>query len=745
MSATVIRDFLVSLGFSVDKKSELAFNDSLKKTAENAAKLGLAIEAAAAAVTGAVVKIAQGMEQSYYQSKRLGGSVKDINAVGYAISQVGGSAEGAKQSMEGIADFMRRLPGGRSFIQKMVGTEADASNVPAVMGALAKRWSNMDYVHAKKEADFIHVDDNTLQAMIRDGGKYYEEYQKLVKKAGVNEDKLAGDSQALMVKVRGLGASFSVLGEKIQQALMGKAGAYVDKFKNWVDENFDEITKVAVKVSTAILHAAETSVGFIKSAIKWYDDLDPKGKSWAKTIAAIAGSVWLLNKAFGSSPIGIILQLDTAIATLYADYENWKKTDQVGLVDWSKWQTTIDYVNGALQGIINFFKIITGDGSDGIGGVRTAMELFATYMATKWSASIIASIAGVKTNWLGLVAALTSIAATNYMNDASWWDEMQKQADAGSGPQYIDEQKSKNWYQRPVRKATNWLYRQFGAEEPYDENLRTKGMASSKGDRVGKGSRMSGNDARVGGGVAPPTSAEKKRIAQMAFGKAIAHGYTPEQAAGFVASIAHESNFNPNASGDQGTAHGLFQYHSARRADIKASTGVDIMTATAEQQVDAALWEMERGADQKARKAGRLLKAAKTAREAGGIVSEYFERPLDREGQKAARGATAERLLPSLERGMTDAKRKKEQENFIADKLSSLSKVGLPMVDGPFAPAGAQPATPLLPNSISSNSNATMNLNVENKFMGSVSEKQVQSGVEKAGGNLLRNMQPAIR
>lgn len=67
------------------------------------------------------------------------------------------------------------------------------------------------------------------------------------------------------------------------------------------------------------------------------------------------------------------------------------------------------------------------------------------------------------------------------------------------------------------------------------------------------------------------------------------------------------------------------------------------------------------------------------------------------------------------------------------------------MVDGPFAPAGVQPTSPLMPGNVANNSTANMNLKVENNFIGATDAKQVQSGVEKAGGSLLRNMQPAIR
>lgn len=722
MTATVIRDFLVSLGYKVNKSSEQTFNDSLKKTTENAVKLGLAIETAAAAVTGAVVKMAQGMEQSYYQSKRLGGSVKDINAVSHAISQVGGNADAAKQSMENIAAFMRRLPGGKSYIQKLIGTGTDAGNVPAVMAALAKQFTKMPYAQAKVRADFLGIDENTLQAMIRDGGRYYDEYQKLAKRAGVDQQKYAEDSKDLMVKVRSLGASFDILAMKINSALIAKAGPYVEKFKNWFERNFDSIIKTVTKVVDVIMLLSDRIGSFVTRAMEWYDKLDPKSRNLVNTITAVAGAIWLFNKAFGASPVGRILALAAAIGVLYDDYQNWKKTGEVGLVDWSKWEPTIQSVTGALETISGWFITLAGDGEGGIGALQIAMAAFAAYMATTWALSVLASIARVKGGLVGLGAILLAQSAYNiydtYNKVTGPQDDAFKQWDEG---------RSKHWYYGSGRKLTNWLYGAVGAEKPYDENLRTK--------------NSSGKGGRAGGGVAPPTDAEKKRIAQMAFDKAIADGYTPAQAAGFVANIAHESNFNPRAVGDGGRAYGLFQHHPDRRAKIKAGSGIDIANGTAEQQIDAALWELRNSE----RAAGQRLRNAKTAAEAGGVVSEYYERPADKIGQKLARGATAERFFTEMTKGQKAAQAKKEQEDFLTERLSSLPEGGLSMNDGPFAPSGMKFTAPLMPDNVANTSTANMDMKTEITIMGNADAKQVQEGVEKGGRVLLRNMQPAIR
>jgi hypothetical protein len=118
-------------------------------------------------------------------------------------------------------------------------------------------------------------------------------------------------------------------------------------------------------------------------------------------------------------------------------------------------------------------------------------------------------------------------------------------------------------------------------------------------------------------------------------------GWSPEQAAGIAANIQRESSFNPREVGDGGLAYGLGQWHPDRQAAFKAFKGFDIHQSSFQDQVDFINYELTRGAEQAA---GQRLKGAKTAAEAGAIVSRYYERPRNANGEASARGALAEQF-----------------------------------------------------------------------------------------------------
>src|SRR4051812_34134313 len=73
--------------------------------------------------------------------------------------------------------------------------------------------------------------------------------------------------------------------------------------------------------------------------------------------------------------------------------------------------------------------------------------------------------------------------------------------------------------------------------------------------------------------------------------KGLSHNAT----AGILASMKQESGFNPRAIGDGGLAHGLFQHHPPRRADILRATGINMSTASFDDQLKGTWWEMNHG------------------------------------------------------------------------------------------------------------------------------------------------------
>lgn len=150
-----------------------------------------------------------------------------------------------------------------------------------------------------------------------------------------------------------------------------------------------------------------------------------------------------------------------------------------------------------------------------------------------------------------------------------------------------------------------------------------------------------GGGGGSGGGKVGPMDA-KKRDEAMAF--FMGKGWSKEQAAGIVANLGAESGLNPGITGDGGQAYGLAQWHPDRQANFKRKYGKNIQGSSFQEQMEFANYELTEGNEQAA---GRFLRRSTRAGQAGDIVSRYYERPLNADGDAAARAAAAERISNS--------------------------------------------------------------------------------------------------
>lgn len=122
-------------------------------------------------------------------------------------------------------------------------------------------------------------------------------------------------------------------------------------------------------------------------------------------------------------------------------------------------------------------------------------------------------------------------------------------------------------------------------------------------------------------------------------------GWSQQQAAGIAANLFQESLFNPSAVGDGGKAFGLAQWHEDRQAAFKKLFGIDIRKSSLDQQLQFVDYELRHGQETKA---GGLLSKARSADEAGSIVSRFYERPADAEGEASKRGQAAAAIDSSM-------------------------------------------------------------------------------------------------
>lgn len=122
-------------------------------------------------------------------------------------------------------------------------------------------------------------------------------------------------------------------------------------------------------------------------------------------------------------------------------------------------------------------------------------------------------------------------------------------------------------------------------------------------------------------------------------------GWNHDQAVGIVSNLVRESQLDPRAEGDNGRAYGAAQWHPDRQANFKDWAGKDIRESSLMEQLQFVHYELTQGAE---RRAGKLLRAAQNAQQAGEFVSRYYERPGKEEADKAREAALRGRAAVDL-------------------------------------------------------------------------------------------------
>ena len=257
MNAETIKEFLVSLGFQVDSSGERKFNAVLAGVTANAIKTGLAVEAAALSVVAYTAKIASGLDTLYWASQRTGSTVQGIKAIGYAVSQVGGSADAARGSLESLARFVRNNPGAEGFLNRLGVQTRDASgnmrDMSAIFTGVGQKLSGMPYYRANQYASMLGIDENTLMAMRRGIGGFTGQYSSMAKAIGFNADQAAASSNRFMTSLRSFGEMASMARDKIGSNLAGGLAGSLDKLRRHILDNFPRIEQTLTKAIKGIL------------------------------------------------------------------------------------------------------------------------------------------------------------------------------------------------------------------------------------------------------------------------------------------------------------------------------------------------------------------------------------------------------------------------------------------------------------------------------------------------------------
>lgn len=436
MNAETIKDFLVSLGFSVDEAGAKKFGSVLSGTTANVIKMGLAVEGAALSVVAFTAKIASGLDNLYWASQRTGATVQGIQSIGYAVSQVGGSVDAARSSLESLSRFIRNNPGAEGFLNRLGVQTRDASgnmrDMAAIFTGVGQKLSGMPYYRANQYAQMLGIDENTLMAMRRGVGDFSGQYSAMAKAIGFNADQAALSSNRFMTSLKSLGEMAGMARDKIGSNLADGLAGQIDNLRKKIIENFPKIEVTITKVIKGILWLGEIvgRVAFrivdgVGDIIEWWGKLDAETKTLIEVIGGLVVAMRILNSTFWMSPIGLITGLIVALGLLWEDYKTWKEGGN-SLIDWEKWQPAIDKAKDAITWLRDHLLEL----KDGVGGWQNALEILGTFIAGVWVSRVLGAfgkISGLPVppwlkGWMAYAAYLYSDRENIGASAKSSWD-----------------------------------------------------------------------------------------------------------------------------------------------------------------------------------------------------------------------------------------------------------------------------------------------------------------------------------
>ncbi|AIM43981.1 hypothetical protein U875_26240 [Pandoraea pnomenusa 3kgm] len=313
---TIIREFLVALGYKVDEKGLKKFKGGVEDATKSVVRMVAAIEGAAIAIGVGVAAFASKLEGLYFVSQRTGATVTSLKAVEFSAKNLGISAETARGSVEALARFMRNNPAGESYIASLGvqtrnanGELRDTVDIMADLGGeLAKKPTFL----ASQYGNLLGIDENLLLAM-RSGefSKYLQQYREMAAKTGF--DKAANDSHKFMVALRDLGAVWDGFTARIESSLVQRLGPKLGEFQRWFERNGPVIEQRVGDIALAIITAAEAIGPVLGKLIDLFVDLDKSTDGWS---TKIIGAIAIFKILGGFQLIGGIWKMVAALRAL---------------------------------------------------------------------------------------------------------------------------------------------------------------------------------------------------------------------------------------------------------------------------------------------------------------------------------------------------------------------------------------------------------------------------------------------
>lgn len=331
--ADTLKEFLVGLGFKVDDSSWGRFERTITSATLQAKSLGDAIEATARTIVTKIAQAAETLEQLHYQAARSASSVQSIRAFEYAVSQLGGTVDGAAEALEAFGKRIQLDAGFEGWVRGLGVATRDAQghlrDLAQVQAELTQKIAGSNNpIIANQYREFLGVSDLRTWNAINNPEfwKRYKEEMASGGSAGLG-DAAAADSARFEKAIRETSQRLTDFATGAEAKLMKTLAEPLESLNKYLDEHKDEINdaladiakalaKVATETTKSLAdfdwkkagkdildttHAVAAFIASLANFVAQMEDLNQKSKDWWITKYLN----WTAGNAGGETPGGI--------------------------------------------------------------------------------------------------------------------------------------------------------------------------------------------------------------------------------------------------------------------------------------------------------------------------------------------------------------------------------------------------------------------------------------------------------
>lgn len=238
-STQILREYLVSLGYRVNRSEQRVFDDMLDKTHIRVGRLGATV---LGVVTGTAVMVhnfAKGMETMYYSALKADSTINTLRALDFGARSVGLGAGSMTAALEGMARSIRSNPGLQGLIESF-GIKVTGRDMGDVALDLLETLRKMPFYLGSQYAGLFGIDPDTYLLLTK-GLETLRAAAEVQKKAAadmkVDLDQAAQAAREYAQAFRTVTMYAGLLSDKISIALLPNvkelSGVMSEVLKDW--------------------------------------------------------------------------------------------------------------------------------------------------------------------------------------------------------------------------------------------------------------------------------------------------------------------------------------------------------------------------------------------------------------------------------------------------------------------------------------------------------------------------------